>query len=241
MIFIDRSRATAPDALLANGVADLPRIAQLREERRLTSDDFNSAIYGTDEVRTALRDMQYAKCCYCEHKYEGSFNTVEHFRPKAKAKTASGREQWGYWWLAYEFDNFYFCCKICNNFKSTWFPIGGRNRRYRPEELPRHVSYLEPALIVDPGFERPERHLTYVRDPTTGAWRIAPLDRRGAWTIRAARLDRDDLTGFRDDHVRDILMHVVRVADRSFAARLVMDHMPYALLSRCVLRHHGLV
>ncbi len=66
MIAIDRSRAQAPQALITGGKQDLPRIRKLRRDGSLSSKSFNSNIYSSEVVRTALWVMQYRKCCFCE-------------------------------------------------------------------------------------------------------------------------------------------------------------------------------
>jgi hypothetical protein len=109
VISIDRSRGVAPARLISDGSADLPRIEGLVAAGTLESRDFRRAIYSSDEVRDALWHMQHTKCCFCEHDYEKKNSTVEHFRPKTSALARNRAKEPGYWWLAYEFDNLYFC------------------------------------------------------------------------------------------------------------------------------------
>jgi len=247
VIRIDRGRGQVPAALAHDGQAELLRLHAKRRARTLLSADFNRTIYSSVAVRSALWEMQHRKCCFCEHRYERKHSTVEHFRPKTRARAASGRKQWGYWWLAYSFNNLYFCCQNCNAPKSDWFPIAGGRRRYRPGEEPWSAAYQEPKLILDPGYDDPERHITFVRG-LGGSYRIAGLDARGRWTVRAAQLDRDDLAELRDAYHQEILQPVIdlfvagQVAQaRSFATLLVRDRMEYALLARVVFRDAGIL
>src|SRR5882672_6771705 len=68
--------------------------------------------WGADEVLKALRAMVGNKCWYSEVPLEGSDPNIVHFRPKGQVRevdtdlqntqTASP----GYWWLAFEHQNF---------------------------------------------------------------------------------------------------------------------------------------
>lgn len=188
---------------------------------------------------------QNKKCCFCEHRYERKFSTVEHFRPKTKARAASGRRSWGYWWLGYAIENLYFCCSNCNTPKNDWFPLRGRGRRCRPRELPWTAPYVEPMMIVDPGREDPEQHMTFVKNQQ-GLWRMAALSDRGEVTIEKIALDRDDLDELRDAYYDDILSQVLRrhrsapVTAINFAQRLAQPRVEFALLARAVFRAEGL-
>ncbi|MFL6195234.1 MAG: hypothetical protein ACJ75H_13750 [Thermoanaerobaculia bacterium] len=85
MIKVDRSRATCPSRLTQRGEEDLVRLRGL-DPSSLTSGDFDRAIYGNQEVKTALWQMQHGKCCFCEQDMERRHSDVEHFRPKSEAK-----------------------------------------------------------------------------------------------------------------------------------------------------------
>ena len=152
MISIDRSRATAPEELALNGKEDLIRIEGLVNEAKLQSKHFKKTIYCSEAVRGALWKMQHHKCCFCEHAYERRFSTVEHFRPKTSSRSQVGQIEHGYWWLAYEFENLYFCCSNCNTPKSDWFPLASGSR-YKRYELP-WIHESEDSLILDPGIQK---------------------------------------------------------------------------------------
>lgn len=123
MIKIDRSRAVAPDVLIGGEVAELARLRSIVPNRRPKNTDFDRGLYSSEEIKSALWQMQHRKCCYCEREYERKYSDVEHFRPKAEAMRHDGTSEPGYWWLAYRFDNLYFACPPCNRTKSTHFPL----------------------------------------------------------------------------------------------------------------------
>ncbi len=249
MISIDRSRVEAPQALITGGKQDLPRIRKLRRDGSLNSKSFNRRIYSSEAVRTALWVMQYHKCCFCERPYERKSSAVEHFRPKTKARRSARRRVWGYWWLAYDFRNLYFCCQNCNSPKSDWFPVRGRGLRAGQ----RPWTHKEDAILIDPGFENPEKHVTYVHDEADRL-RITSLDERGEKMIEVAQLDRDDLNDFRDFHCEEFIQPVIdryrkaeaeknaaqKAVAEADAERLCHAKMPYALLARIAFRDAGI-
>jgi len=209
MIRINRNRATAPAALQTDGTQDLLRIRGLVQQGTLVSKSFKKGIYGPDEVKDALWRMQYKKCCYCEHKSEKKWSTVEHFRPKTTADRDNGTVDAGYWWLAYDFSNLYFACQNCNNPKSDLFPLVPGTIGLQPEKHPS--THPESPLIVDPGAEQPECHLTFEWIPRRG-FQIAPLNgsERGRATIDAAALERDELMEMRRDYYKDNILPVIK-------------------------------
>jgi uncharacterized protein (TIGR02646 family) len=118
---------------------------------RATAFKFDKSIYGAPVVKTALRDAQNNKCCYCEGFFAGhASGDVEHFRPKTcfrQAKTAPV-EYPGYYWLAYTWSNLYYACELCNRVgKRNLFPLIDPAKRNRSG----NDSYVEVPEILDPG------------------------------------------------------------------------------------------
>lgn len=60
-----------------------------------------------------LGDASHGKCWYCESREDRSHNPVDHFRPKSAVNECGEHE--GYWWLAFEWRNYRFCCTYCNS------------------------------------------------------------------------------------------------------------------------------
>lgn len=203
MIKIDRTSTPCPEPLRSKGEQDLERLRSA-DPATLKGKDFRRTIYGSPPVKTALWEMQHRKCCYCEQELERKHSDVEHFRPKAEVVRADGAKEPGYWWLAYRFDNVYFGCRVCNDNKGSRFPLRAGARALQPEEDPRTV--FEDALLIDPGFDDPEQHLTFVWLPGRG-YVIVPLDQsdRGRATQEILDLDRDDLARSRQQYYVKIL------------------------------------
>lgn len=249
MIRIDRSAGLCPDELRTGGEQELLRLRVLAASRAPEEGDFKRSIYGSNAVRSCLWDMQSGKCCYCEREYERKHSHVEHFRPKTVALREGNRKAPGYWWLTYRFDNLYFGCPVCNQIKGAKFPLVPETRALAVEEDPRQIE--EFPLLLDPGFEDPEAHLTFVWLPERG-YQIAPRNgsERGQRTISALKLDRDDLTRFRWKHYKLHLEPLLeRFGEAAYegnerelerirreAQALKAPTSPYALLARVALR-----
>lgn len=130
-------------------------------EREFVSKDFDSKIYGHEEVKKALIKIQDYKCCFCEAKIGHiSPGDVEHFRPKAGwVQTNEKLNKPGYYWLAYKWDNLLLSCEICNRRnKKNYFPLLPNS--------PRALSHnddcnLEQPVFINPANEDAEALITF--------------------------------------------------------------------------------
>lgn len=157
-------------------------------------------IYNDATVKQQLRNDQHQKCCYCESLFtDTSYGDVEHFRPKA-----GYQQEWkgplhkpGYYWLAYDWNNLFFSCQLCNQeFKGNYFPlINDSSARAKSHT---DVINQEQPLLLNPAVDNPEDHLTFVKDA------IAAVDERGKESIKAFGLDRPDLIKSRLDHLKKL-------------------------------------
>lgn len=80
------------------------------------------------EFYALLPEKLKTKCWYCEANDIRSDVPVDHFRPKNRVEDATHHE--GYWWLAFNWDNYRCACTFCNsrrNFDSTQ---GGKACRF---------------------------------------------------------------------------------------------------------------
>lgn len=119
------------------------------------------------------------RCAYCEAPLN-RFDDLDHFRPIKKVtdiedKTITIRdhngqvvEHPGYYWLAYFWKNLLPCCSTCNRIsivnskkigKGNRFPLAGGQRAISPGEEKK-----EKALLLNPLFDFPKRHFTWVND-----------------------------------------------------------------------------
>ena len=159
--------------------------------------------------------VQHQKCGYRERDIS-SHGDVEHYRPKGivqelkfkgrekpHSKGIEGRDcpkitEQGYWWLAYEWDNYLLSCKICNSsYKRSLFPVkperAKRNdKKYKAANPKKEDLVNEVPLLINPFEEGLDtyNHFEYDR---TGAIRPRNKDERGKATIEVCGLDRTNL------------------------------------------------
>lgn len=120
-----------------------------------------SSIYNSDIVRETLETIQKNKCCYCETKSTRSNNDVEHFRPKAaySSNFKGDRRYPGYFWLAYDWDNLFLACQVCNQiFKNDFFPIEDETTR---GQLNNFSVENEITFVVHPSIDEPSEEIEY--------------------------------------------------------------------------------
>jgi len=116
------------------------------------------------DLRNNLAELSHQKCWYCESKDIRSTNPIDHFRPKGSVKECPGHE--GYWWLAFEWTNYRFCCTYCNSLKedemtgivggkADHFPIQNEAQRALVEGDNYNSELhclLDPTKAGDPGL-----------------------------------------------------------------------------------------
>jgi hypothetical protein len=153
---------------------------------------------------------QHRKCAFCEGFAIGQgFGDVEHYSPKAEIEALDDNDpsSWGvekdnlanvegrrpkpvsetgYWWLAYEWDNYILACAICNQqWKRAIFPIAeARTGPPKPNDPETHYilhPFRGPA---------PKDHLVY---GLLGEIEPRNNSQFGRETIRTLGLDRPSL------------------------------------------------
>lgn len=157
----------APKALLKSGT-EKTKIDQIEYAKNKSKYDAgivkfeaSSSIYNSDIVRETLEKIQKNKCCYCETKSTRSNNDVEHFRPKAAySSDFKGKSKYpGYFWLAYDWDNLFLACQVCNQiFKNDFFPIEDETTR---AQLNNFSIENELTFLVHPSIDEPSEEIEY--------------------------------------------------------------------------------
>jgi uncharacterized protein (TIGR02646 family) len=150
--------ATIPLVLSTKGIAAAQTLIERYNngERSFESKSFDSGIYGHDEVKETLINIQDYKCCFCESKIGHiSYGDVEHFRPKAGwVQNSEAINKPGYYWLSYSFDNLLLSCQICNQrYKKNLFPILPNSTRAISHN--DNVGNESPVFI-HPALDNPE-------------------------------------------------------------------------------------
>lgn len=162
--------ATLPPTLAAKGAAATKALCDAYDSDPAAYDagtkkfTVDSDIYGADDVKAQLKTDQSDKCVFCEGLFVAhGHGDVEHFRPKNGYQTAVGQplQRPGYYWLAYDWNNLFFSCQICNgSFKRNLFFLTDEAVRVRNH----HTAALEPlthTLVVNPAEEDPEKHIGF--------------------------------------------------------------------------------
>lgn len=223
MIYVNRDRIDKPAYFFSKeyeeAEAELHRFFDVplekRRQKRFTS-------YRTPlVVREALHQLFNDKCVYCESKVElkkevrgkinpltkGGFeristenlSTADHFRPRTDAKgfDKESIESDHYWWLMYEWHNFYLSCRQCNASKSSWFPVEGKRATSLMDY--NKILNLESPLLLDPCHDRIDEHLVYALNSGS----LVGISERGLATIEILNLNRRNLVNGRLEALKE--------------------------------------
>lgn len=131
------------------------------------------------EFYDLLPDNLKKKCWYCEIDDIRADMPVDHFRPKNKVDEEVEHD--GYWWLAFDWDNYRCACTFCNsrrNFEETQggkgcrFPLANpKSRAFKPED--GELLKAEQPDFLDPFNPDDEKLLWFDNDglpePIAGA------------------------------------------------------------------------
>lgn len=124
------------------------------------------------------------KCWYCEAEEIRSDMPVDHFRPKQEVEGQANHD--GYWWLAFDWENYRCACTFCNSRrnmeetsggKQTKFPlINESDRAYVPTDNWKN----ETPAFLDPFDPDDEKLLWFDNDgkPEASPQCPAPLQRK---------------------------------------------------------------
>ncbi len=106
------------------------------------------------KLRRFLLSLSHGKCWFSEARNNFAILEVEHFRPKKSVKRNEGLPELdGYWWLAFDWQNYRMCAKIANGKKGVLFPLGeySPTATYGGLSLDNEVNiFLDPTKIGDP-------------------------------------------------------------------------------------------
>lgn len=119
-----------------------------------------NADFGSEKFRLKLISLQGNKCCYCEKPIDNG--QIEHYRPKAayQEKRNSRLIRPGYYWLAYDWDNFLISCGECNQAgrKGNLFPIYSQKSRAKKKS---DGLKKEKPVIINPAKEDPSKFISF--------------------------------------------------------------------------------
>ena len=145
-----------PPTLASNGAGG-KRAAKHEADRRADPttrltfpDHWNQA-----DVRGLLYARQGRVCAFCGCDLpRNDRGDVEHFRPKGRVEDDANHG--GYWWLAYDLNNYLLSCSKCNRVhKRDRFPLRANARQRITYEQRRHLP-TEARLLLHPEWDRVE-------------------------------------------------------------------------------------
>jgi hypothetical protein len=120
------------------------------------------------ELFIPLSNLSRGKCWYSEALEVMSDRDVDHFRPKNEAKNINEihrADEDGYWWLAYDYENYRFSSQYSNQRrkhkfdkkketggKGVYFPLfaGSPVAKNKPTCFDEHIMLLDPCDEDDP-------------------------------------------------------------------------------------------
>ena len=186
------------------------RTAWLRSRGRWIKDrDGGPIVPDWGEIKPVYRKLQGKKCAYCERLLPTEDETtrendLEHFRPKGAADAWDDGSPnppgvgtgGGYFWLAFEPNNYCTSCKTCNqDFKKARFPIDGFAGS--PGNRISTLNRAEEPLLLYPIGDHdddPQDHITFIGHLAAPVRADSGPSRRGQANIEFFRLnDRDEL------------------------------------------------
>ncbi|MEZ4884140.1 MAG: hypothetical protein R3E32_05310 [Chitinophagales bacterium] len=236
-----------PKKLLKEGKEETKRLIDLFDhdedyQKGIKKFEFNSKIYGHKKVKNALINAQHGKCCFCERKTE--VGDVEHYRGKGGYQQSSTDIviKPGYYWLAYDWSNLFFCCETCNrSYKRNYFPLANPDKR--ADGFLRNIEEENP-LIINPQEEDPENYIEYLGFSA----RAIEGNSKGKETIERTGLNRPFLDENRRDSYEIIKELYLLSQDKSIpeskrfelekiVRQCALPDKEYSLMIKCAIKH----
>jgi len=220
MIYINRTKITAPNILIGNeegGLKERVEAIEFYSNSANSQKSFTYKTYKDDSIKMVFNQLFHNKCAYCESNYAKVHPVeVEHFRPKGGVIVYGKLKKPGYYWLGSEWDNLLPSCIDCNRKrtqeihashsellgKANLFPI--RNEEERAIQPGNEV--LEKRLLLNPCLDNPEEHLKFCEDGT-----VEPLSFMGMVSIDTYGLRRKNLVEAREVIAKEIISKINRI------------------------------
>lgn len=92
-------------------------------EARKAIIDENEGLWRDDRIRNGLLGQFNNKCWYTESQDSVSSLHVDHFRPKIRVLDLYGNACEGYWWLAFNWNNYRISDQLFNVKNGSCFPL----------------------------------------------------------------------------------------------------------------------
>ncbi|MCC6818199.1 MAG: hypothetical protein IT245_04865 [Bacteroidia bacterium] len=136
--WLDRADALTAQLLAANTVQDKATIIKN-----------NQNLWG--ELKQHFSDVLKRKCWYSESINDFAHCHLDHFRPKSRAIDENGKDQGGYWWLAFNWRNFRYAGPAGNVRKRDYFHVNANKANSPADPLENEdIRFLDPTDPDDP-------------------------------------------------------------------------------------------
>lgn len=210
------------------------RKRQIEYENDLLANKESKQSYWSNIKKACIGELlalYHSKCAYCETRISVSEHTIEHYRPKAKAK---------YYWLAHEWTNLLPCCPDCQDDKKA------KGSKFETENPPNYApplladgsldyekccldsDYLltEKPLILNPEIDDPSEYFGFA--PNEGKLLAKNENPKAKATIRIVNLNRDNLC-FKRKKIVDEIFEKIEIQYEVFQEENLPDPLNLAL------------
>lgn len=263
MIRIERNRIDVDSGKIIQPERSWYVLAKKREKKAKKEKKkhrFDRGVFAHQKVRIALEKTFNNKCAYCETSILRMTWDVEHFRPKNSPEERP--EHPGYYWLAYDWENLYSSCPLCNQYRkerATWDgaagTAGGKASRFPvvPESSrackPSDDIKKEKRRLIDPCADYPEKYFKY---NILGEIDVARSPSRSQISIDVFNLVEPRLVEARETRIAELVAllklrkntqskgnndDVVKEIDDIIECKWVSDTSPYAGACRYVIKN----
>ncbi len=228
MIFIDID-ACEPneDWLIESEYLTAFLLASTNLEERIDLIKANEELW--TRVKQHFCDVLNRKCWYSESVNDFSHCHVDHFRPKLKALNEEGKDQGGYWWLAFDWKNFRFSGPAGNTRKRDFFHVNSNKANQPTDALEdEDVRFLDPTEPGDP------EKLKFNNEGIISPKSIAPHSRdfiQAEYTIRRMNLNTEGIIAGRNDTYRRTKRIIRQIEDL-----LVSQNINYNMARKQAIR-----
>lgn len=166
-----------------------------QQRQRQRRAPYDPALLKHPDVRQAMLQVFGQACAFCESDTSAfDFIDIEHHRPKFAAVDQKRKSEYIYYvWLAYEWDNIFPICRICNTSKRDKFYVAGKRGRIGASV--HELREQEESLLLDPCFHDVSQHLSFDLGGT-----VRPRSEIGKVTIDLLALNREALVTQRRRH-----------------------------------------
>ncbi|MEJ2884582.1 hypothetical protein [Pedobacter sp. GR22-6] len=101
-------------------------------------------------LKQTLKSISYGKCWYSEARELYSHYHVDHFRPKKKSIGIDNSDMGGYWWLAFDWENYRLMGSVGNSKKGDYFPVKRHKAALYSDPVQDEIYYLlDPCKLED--------------------------------------------------------------------------------------------